>query len=404
MEISKDSLVDKSIWILTVLLLTSFSVNNNNLNGSAILLGITAIVVILMAYKNQGKIIYNIGPFQIAVAAFAAFSLVSSLWSIQANYAIEKGITIFEILICVTIFYWAFRLRKDPVGDLIKAIMWSGFCLVIYTFVFYGTSVVRDVIYGSTRLSSAFDNVNTIGFLCAISINIAVFYVVHEKKILYAIMCIPSFVLLLACGSRKALIIVGLGIFLIFFFKAIGEKRITSFIRFIAIIIIGVFVIRLLSNLPVFDGINQRMEGLIALLTGKGKVDHSAWVRQQYILLGIEVFKKHPIVGIGMGNVRIVNQQILGDNCYLHNNFAELLANGGILGFGLFYYIYIYVIKRMVMKRVLFSYYGQVITMLIVCLLLADYGLVSYYSKITYFFFALFFLFVETVMNPIDGR
>lgn len=87
------------------------------------------------------------------------------------------------------------------------------------------------------------------------------------------------------------------------------------------------------------------MEGLLAMVTGNGEIDHSAQVRQDMFKLGISIFKDNPIFGIGMGQCSYLYTKYIGHDCYLHNNYAELLANGGVVGTYLFYRIYLSVIK-----------------------------------------------------------
>jgi len=392
-----NNLYDRTIWILTVVLVSSFCINNKKLNGSYVLLGITILAFILSALKNNGKITCHIGIMHFFIGVFCLFCFTSAVWAINSGDAIEKGTTVFEILICISVFYWHYRCLDNPVRDLLRVLMWSGYVTVIYTFIYSGYDVIMDILNSSGRLSSSFDNVNTIGFICALTIIIAIYFTVYEKGSLSLILVIPSLLLLSACGSRKALIILFIGIILLFIFKDIGEHKFLSVLKFLSFLLVFYFAIRFIMQFSLFSGINARMEGLIALITGSGIVDHSAWVREQYIKLGISIFKDHPICGIGVGNAHIINAQTLGDNCYLHNNFVELLANGGIIGFALYYSIHFYIIFQMIRTKAFGSHEGQILFVLLLCIIMADYGFVSYYSKITYFYFMLIFIYLENI-------
>ena len=67
---------------------------------------------------------------------------------------------------------------------------------------------------------------------------------------------------------------------------------------------------KIILSLQIFNGINERMEGLIALLTQKGKIDHSTFLRQEYIKLGIKLFKDNFLFGIGMDNTYLTTYVI----------------------------------------------------------------------------------------------
>jgi O-antigen ligase len=314
---------------------------------------------------------------------------------LNANDAIDKAMTIFENLVCVTVFYWHYITLENPVRSLLRAFMYSGYVLTCYTFIYSGMDVIMDVLYSSGRLGISFDNVNAVGMMCSVTIIIACYFAIYEKISLSFILVIPTLLVMLASGSRKALIMLVLGIVLLNFFKAVAEKRLYSMIKFIFAIIVIMLILKATLSMTIFSGVYGRMEGLIASFTGEGKVDHSTYLRKWFIEVGFNIFKENPIIGVGMGNAHIINAGITGRNTYLHNNFVELLADGGLIGFTLYYSIYAYILYMIVRKHLWVEKEVQIIMAILLCRLVADYGMVSYYSKITYFYFMLFFIGIE---------
>lgn len=141
-----------------------------------------------------------------------------------------------------------------------------------------------------------------------------------------------------------------------------------------------------MSQFQMFGVLNKRMAGLLALFEGTGAIDHSTWLRQQYIKIGLEQFLETPFLGIGIDNARLLLMQHFGYTTYLHNNYVELLASVGLAGTGLFYSIYGYLLNKL---RKNWRYYGsEAIAALILILiqLAMDFALVSYYSKTTFFY------------------
>lgn len=384
---------DRLIWILTATLYACFSIANTNPTWSSLsLLLITGFVAIITATKyGINNIVIN--SFQTNIIVFAIYCFISTLWAIDPSDAIERGITVVEICVCMTVFLWAYSNMQNPFYRLLKAVMYGGYAVTIYTFIFIGIKNILSMVALGGRLDSTFDNVNTIGLICAISLILSVFFLYQKKKWLLVLLDIPTLVLLSACGSRKALLVTIVGCFAIYLFRHRTVNKIAFVFKIIISIVFLFIILRLLSSLSIFSGISERMQGLLALVTGNGEIDHSAQVRQDMFNLGISIFKDNPILGIGMGNAHIYTLKYIGHDCYLHNNYAELLANGGVVGTYLFYRIYLSIIKKLKRNHRLKTQDGVMILILMFCLLVSDLSVVSYYSKLTYFFFMIFYVY-----------
>jgi len=126
------------------------------------------------------------------------------------------------------------------------------------------------------------------------------------------------------------------------------------------------------------------MDGLIASFTGEGHIDSSSALRAYYRFLGFAQLEESPFLGIGMGNARILALSATGHDCYLHCNYAELAANGGIIGLILYYWIYIPILRKEWKVRKL-DYCAPLILFIVFIRLVMDYGAVTYYGKTTYF-------------------
>ena len=139
------------------------------------------------------------------------------------------------------------------------------------------------------------------------------------------------------------------------------------------------------------------------MITGVGDIDHSAQVREEMVDLGLSIFKDNPIFGIGIGCAHVFTLQRIGHDCYLHNNYAEMLANGGIVGTFLFYRIYWCIVNNIRKNKIYTSSEGKILLILLFALLISEMGLVSYYSKLYYFFFMVFYLFIAQEKRNIYG-
>lgn len=127
--------------------------------------------------------------------------------------------------------------------------------------------------------------------------------------------------------SRRALLLLVVGILL--FLVLVRSLKTT-------LVVGGSTVIFALVLLQAAD--THRLESLLALVSeDKSALTGSDAVRAQLVEAGWKTFGESPLLGIGTGTLRFENQAELGSIVASHNNFVELLANNGLVGFIAFY-------------------------------------------------------------------
>ena len=383
---------NKLTQILMSALIASFYIFGENSFGSIILFIIAIMIFIAMAVEYNFRIPVKIEYFHKVILIFTLYCFISATWAIRADYAIEKGVTLIKILVCMSILYSYYSVRRNAPEELFSALLWASLIVVFYSYIFYGKDLIIGIILRGKRLENTFSNVNAIGMISGVMIIISTFKVIYDKCMKYLIFDIPAVILILATSSRKALLMVFIGVFLLFLFKNFNKNIFKDMFRIVVISIIAFFLIRWMMSLEAFSGIGKRMNGMIALFTGKGAIDSSSWLRYEYIKLGIDIFKRNPVFGIGMGNARLFVTSNYGHDSYLHNNYVELLADGGIFGFIIYYYIYYIIIKDLIKYFRYREKYTVVVIVLVLMQLIMDYGSVSYYYKNAIFYFLIFFI------------
>ena len=223
------------------------------------------------------------------------------------------------------------------------------------------------------------------------------YYILKDKKLRWWNLFLVFGVLIIsATGSRQALAVLGGGIVLFCFLFLIHGKSPAEIIVLLAAAGAAfVILLVILSKLPAFSGIYKRVLSLLSAITGVGKTDRSATTRLALIDVGIEQFKRSPILGIGMGSGHLVAWKYLDRGYYLHNNFAEILAGGGIIGFLIYYSIYAYILFNFIRYRKYGTLETAVCATILVMALVEDYACVTYYAKETYFYLLIGVLEVE---------
>lgn len=388
---------NKMVWITTVFLLSAITIFESYTWGKYILVLACTIILVLDIWSGKGKYYLKFSQYHYFIIGLIMYTLLSSIWGINAGDCLTKTYTYIQILICMTIVYNHYRQFEDE-RQLLSIIKWSSYIISIYSIIYYGFDFILKMITTGVRIDNTYTNINTIGMLAAMGIVIQVDEMKRKHKVLVSsIFCVPSFIMVVATQSRKALLMLVVGVLLVFILRSVKKgKLFFNILKIIGIVIIGILLIKYLASFPIFSGINERMEYLVAMFTGRGIIGQSAQIRQKMIELGIEIFKSHPLVGIGIGCPHIIAGQVLNYDAYLHNNFVEMLAAGGIIGF-LFYYFFSYgylAVKFFKLKREKDNYW-VICCVLWVLLLFRDYALVSMYSKETYFYFMIFFLTIE---------
>lgn len=183
-------------------------------------------------------------------------------------------------------------------------------------------------------------------------------------------------ILILISGSRKSIVIAISG-YCISYFLGSGQnivKIIKRAIPLIAVIVIGLYA--LLTNAFLYDLIGSKLVTMIQSLglssseirntIDAANIDHSMHGRAVLRELAWDTFMKYPILGIGYYNFQFTNSYGL----YAHNNYLEILANLGIVGFVTYYSMYFRVLfeciknnKRGLLYKFIIVFVGLLIVM-----------------------------------------
>lgn len=400
MDISLRQVATALIFVFTTALFVLFILFDTYTWGKYAFIGLSICIFMLGCGINNGKIGIRFTQYITFNVLFIGFTLLSSLWAISASDSVVMARTLMRIFICAYMVYITY-LNTPELDEmmLLRSVMWAGYIVSLYSLSFYGLD--RMIVAGSSnlRISNEFANVNTIGLACALSCVIQInFKCLSSKKHFSpsALLMIPSVVVIAATQSRKALVFLIVGVLGYAFIKA--QKSLKSiFIKGFKImfgILILSFVFYWILQLDIFEGIRERMEGMLNAGFGNGQVDHSTIVRNNLKTLGIEWFLRYPLGGIGIANPHILANYYYSFDAYLHDNFVELLCGGGIIGFGVYYSMYVYLFIQLWKYRKTDKQRVTFFAMWLGLMFAMDYGMVSYYGKSNNFYLMIHFFYV----------
>lgn len=386
---------EKLMWFFTVLLFVMFSVMRVPYGGVAV--GIVLILIFFFyAAQHNMRVRVRFTYMHSYILIFTGYVALSSLWAIVPGYATRRVEFLLETMFLVVILYTCYQ-DEGGVDRLLKILMWRGHLVLLYVVVRYGISSIIYMLRNDIRVDNDILNANSLGLMVSYSIIINFYYILKQKKIkITDLMIIPAFLMLAVSGSRKGLVLAAGGITAVVILRSWDNRQVVkSIIKIICggiiLIVLGIIIIQL----PFMQGIMRRMDDLFLLLTGKGNSSGSAYVRFEYIKLGIQLFKDHPIIGIGIDNARVYTIELFGYDHYLHNNYVELLACGGIIGTALYYWIYVYLLLTFGKYKNYRNGEFDICLILLVLALVMEYGMVTYESRETYYMLLLYCLEVD---------
>lgn len=391
--ISTDRVGEKLIWWLTLFYVVAFYVFYSMWWGKYLYLGIAIAIFLLTASRSNGVVCLPIKSFHLYVAVFAVYCLFSALWAWDASAAVSKFSTIASILLCQSLMY-PYYSSCDSVKKLLDVLMWAGNAVAVYSIAFYGfDELYAATMSSSLRLDNAYNNVNSIGMLCAFALVIQFYKIVYDRITFSVVFAVPAVIVIAAMQSRKSILIIAVGCFMTLVFKNMGNEKIVRAIpRLVLTVVLFGVTAALLSRLRLFSGVNERIVSLLVTFTGEGKADGSSLLRATMRHIGMEQFRETPFFGIGIGSSGMLLQQRIGRNTYLHSNYVELLACGGLVGTVIYYLPLLSVGRELLKKGRIIQGETAICLILLTLLLMLDYGAVSYAQKSHYFYLMILFL------------
>lgn len=199
------------------------------------------------------------------------------------------------------------------------------------------------IISGGTRIGeSGSGNVNTIATYLGIMSIPCIYKVIFDNKYIYFVPYGLSTILMLMTGSKKALLYIILGVVILAVFK--NKMKLQKYIFPLIMLIVVIFLIfnnEFLYNIigartiDFFAGLGFNIEG--------AHYSNSTALRLLMYKLSYEAFLSKPIFGGGWFYFSTYS----GLGTYSHNNYLEMLTNYGLVGFMIYYSMFLSVLVRL---------------------------------------------------------
>ncbi len=341
-------------------------------------LGFLVTILYLCVLLKNNKLILT--KFDYLYVFLIIWTILSTQWSVSKELYLIKFMAVY-LLFSVSSIKLLFIANDNDITKVLKKFFIS---FVIGTAI---VSIICILYENPTNLSTTrlgtylFAGEYGTRMMYTYNLEISIFILLYvffntktlTKKMLYIFLIAFFMICIFLSGTRKILV----GILLFGFIHTyFSNKR--NFLKLIfkmmIIIICCIAIYFVIMNVDVFYNIlGNRIEKAINYAKGTG-IDASLRDRNVMIDYGIEYFKQHPIIGNGTNAFHVLFNIDYNQDLYAHNNFIELLCNYGIIGFSIYYSIYIiYLFSKSN------STYNIFFKSAIISLLILDYWTISYY-------------------------
>lgn len=346
----------------------------------AVLLGLISIYV-LKASPNIPTKVFIFLPF-------CLFCFTSIIWSYRSGASQTRALTILSLNI-LFVALAVYILKTESAQAYINGLAICGIMLLVYVVRVYGISGLSSAIQEGERVGGEIVNENTLAIFLSISVVVLLYNFYKKRKVFYLLLLLPVVLIVALTGSKKGLLDLVVGFVLVSLLMQKDSEGVKKYLKILLMIAIGCVLFYFAWNLPIFAVVRDRFELMFSFLGGSSsRIDYSTQERQIMIEYGLKQFFNTPILGIGVGATGYITELAVGFNTYLHNNYVELLASVGLVGF-ILYYIPIIILLAKCWKYRKESD-SSLICFVILCIqVVNDYASVSYFSKTTYILFAI---------------
>jgi O-antigen ligase len=295
------------------------------------LIGAVAVGLGAMAMLERGKLRRSILGHLLMVL-FVMVAALSYMWSLYPEGTLTQTYTYIQLLIMVWLI-WELSVGLPQQKRLMQAYI-LGTCIsaldTIYEFFFHEQSVYE-------RYAGAKMDANDLGLMMALSIPFSYYLLIQSRgKIvwLYRLHLVLAGTTVVLTASRGAALstVVALAIVPLTQSRLTGRQR-TAVLLSLALLVSGVLFFAPETSWERLSTVPSEFEH--GTMTGRTLIWSAGW----------QIFRRHPVLGIGANAFRVVVSRVLEEPIRMgaaspappaHNTFLSVLVEQGAIGFALF--------------------------------------------------------------------
>lgn len=299
---------------------------------------------------------------------FMFYEIVSCAWAFNQEVAISQLITQLQLFV-LFFFSYIYIKKVGRLEDYYNAIYLSGIVLIFYSlYVYGGLSGFLALMSTGHRMGDLIGNQNTYGLVFANAALVALYYFFFNNEKRHVLLAGLLIFFGFSSGSKKVAFLLLIGLL----FLILSKYGIRKLFKVLIYSFVSLLVGWMLIHLPIFSTILERLESYLSVT---GNISDN--IRAELIRYGLDLFYENPFLGYGLNNYHLFHWS----GVYSHNNYIEVLVSLGIIGFIIYYSVFInsafvLIIKRKNLKPIHFLLAFSILSSFVF-----DYGMVQFYSK-----------------------
>ena len=302
-------------------------------------------------------------------------------------YSSANDLSYYSAIVVTGGLLFAWSQYFDDKTKIRKILNYFAFWGIIFSvFAFTQANLSPGARLGNSGTLGYFTNAISFSYYIIVITSILIWHYIYEAKYRFVVLpsIVLSFYLAMMSGGRKAVILP-----LVFLIVLVWLKNAKSFVKLlfssvmITAILFGAY--QLSMNVPqIYDVFGYRIEQTVqSLLLRDTSIEASLSGRTVAFSGGLYQFSQSPIIGHGLGVSGILLTRSHNWSSHTHNNYVELLVSGGLLLFFAFYWIYAYILSRLIrIRKTTSNGLSHFFIAFIIMNLLSDFGTTSYHLLI----------------------
>jgi O-antigen ligase len=168
----------------------------------------------------------------------------------------------------------------------------------------------------------------------------------NTLRLLLTVSILIPFLAIISTGSRAGISVLLIISLIIIFQELKSNDTKKMLITFLVMLGIGALLLSTIIHDPLQPGIT-RFENLVDTIKGDISPDGSIQERYNLLIGGIRMFFDHPILGVGLGDFRVLSMDYgAGWDDEAHNTYLEIATELGIIGIGIFLGLVSYILIK----------------------------------------------------------
>lgn len=397
----KNSLTDYLIYILVILMLAF-----KDYSREYLIITICSFFVVILGKMKKFNIVNEKKNtrFIINKLIFVAYCLILSCFKPYGQFSrtVILGMCL-KIINSITLLFYIDS--QDRVDKISKVIVLSSVILCIRLIINVPISA-----FGHERIGIylSHDPENSYGYTgITYVLGFAIVMMLTKNDIIKKSwlkwgLIVVFFIFSILSGSKKQIFLLLITMMVMVFYNTKDLGKLMKKILIASVVLLTMFI-AIFSNNYLYNAIGIRLIGMKNYFLSEDikTADDSTVGRANFSSEAKRVFSENIIDGVGLGNFMYYNKYSL---CWAENTYLELLADTGIIGFFIYYYIYLSILIDLYRRKKDKSNNNLVIIAMALCYFFVDYTMVTYSVVTLQFYFTYFYCINKVENNRISSN